>query len=203
VVIFTFFVQLFVPFILLFRTSSVWRAYPIFPIVYLFAIYALGEISHSMKVITKKMIINRKGLLTVFLAVNMALYFMANLYWFNNFFGNYTKTVDMYENTICQTAAKLIDQNVPRGSTIYLPDEMCFTLVSILFDEKKYDFISVRLDDPLNITSGDYVMILNSQKFLGVFNGDIQAMLHQELDEQQTEMVSPYSSSSPVLFLIK
>ncbi len=204
VVILTFFVQLFVPFVLLFRTSSVWRAYPIFPIVYLFAIYALVEISRSMKLITKKMIIDRKGLLTIFLTANMVLYFMSNFYWFSHFLSGYTKAVDMYETTICQAAAKIIGQKVPRGSTIYMPDEMCFTLVSILYDEDRYHFINVRLEDSKpNMISGDYVMILNSRQYLGVFNGDIQAMLMRELGEQQMEMVSPYSDSSPVLYLIK
>jgi hypothetical protein len=203
VVIFTFCVQLFVPFVLLYRTDSVWRAYPILPIVYLFTIYTLYEISRSMKLITKKMLVDRKGLLTIFLAVNTVLYFMFNFFWFVSYFGVYTKRADMYENTICQTAAELIDQNVPKGSTIYMPDEMCFPLVSVLYDERRYNFVNVRLEDPKpTLTSGDYVVILNSQKFSYNFNGDIQAMLQQKLGEQQTEMVSPPSDSSPNLYLI-
>jgi hypothetical protein len=204
VVIFTFCVQLFVPFVLLYRTDSVWRAYPILPIVYLFTIYTLYEISRSMKLITKKMFVDRKGLLTIFLTANMTLYFVLNFFWFVDFLSAYTERADMYENTICQTAAELISQNVPKGSTIYMPDEMCFLLVSVLYDENQYHFVNVPLAGPKpNVTSGDYVVILNSQKFSYDFKGDIQAMLLRELSEQQTEMVSLPSDTSPNLYLIK
>jgi len=205
VVIFIFFVQLVVPLVLFYRTTSAWRAYPVLPIVYLFAMFALVEISRSMKLITKKMIINRKGLLTIFLAANMALYFMINSYWFYHFFSSYTKTVDRYENTICETAAKIIGQNVPRDTTIYMPDEMCFSLVSILFDENHYHFIAVRSEDPkLNMVSGDYVMFFNSRQYLGPFNSDeIEAKILNELGEQNMELISSHSDSLPVLYLIK
>jgi hypothetical protein len=202
-VIFTFFIQLFVPFILLFRTSSVWRAYPILPLVYLFATYALFEISAAMKFVTREMIVKRKGLLTIFLSANMVLYFVTNLYWFVGFFGVYANPAHTYETDICYSAAKLIKQNVPRNSTVYLSDDMCLTLINILFDEDRYHLIGARPDFQLSLSQGEYVVLLNSRKFLGEFESDMQDQLLKQIEAGESELVSADSDSSPVLYLIK
>ncbi|MBI5351802.1 MAG: glycosyltransferase family 39 protein [Chloroflexi bacterium] len=205
VVIFTFSVQLLMPFVLLYRTESVWRAYPILPLVYLIAIFVLVEISCLMKWIARKAMPDRKNLFTVFMAVNLALYFMINLPWFGYFFSVYAKPEDTYENTTCHAAAELIAQKIPKGSVIYMAEELCFPLVSILYDSTgdQYHFVKVQSEDSLTgLKKGDYVLLFNSRNS-GYFLADLQVMLEQKLGEHQTEMVSPPYDTLPVLYLIK
>jgi hypothetical protein len=204
VVIFTFFTMLFIPFIILFRSTSVWRAYPILPIVYLFAIYGIVEISNLMRIFTKDFIVYRKDLFTIFLTTIMLLYFIINFSWFVKFLSSDTREEVIYENNICQTAAKLIDQHVPSGSTIFIPDEMCIPLISILFNENQYKFIDVRVDDPIaSMIPGDYVMILDSWQYPSYFNSDAEVMLQQRLSNLRVETVTQPDAALPILYLIR
>jgi hypothetical protein len=203
VVVFMFCVQLLVPFVLLYRTASIWRAQPIFPLVYLFTVFALVEFSCFMKWIAQWILTNQKGLFTVFMTVNLALYFMINLTWFDHFFSGYAKAEDTYENTTCHMAAKMIAQNVPKYSVIYIPDELCFPLITIRFDEKQYYFVNVQSEDSLaGLMPSNYVLLLNSYKF-GYFLSDIQTLLEREIGARQTETVAPPFDTLPVLYLIK
>jgi hypothetical protein len=133
----------------------------------------------------------------------MVLYFVTNLYWFVGFFSVYAKAANTYETDICYSAAKLVKENVPPDSTIHLSDEMCLTLINILFDEDRYRFIGARPDFQSSFGQGEYVVLLNSRKFLGEFDGDMQDQLRQQLEAGEFERVSTDSDSSPVLYLIK
>ena len=157
-----------------------------------------------MRIFTKDFIVYRKDLFTIFLTTIMLLYFIINFSWFVKFLSSDTREEVIYENNICQTAAKLIDQHVPSGSTIFIPDEMCIPLISILFNENQYKFIDVRVDDPIaSMIPGDYVMILDSWQYPSYFNSDAEVMLQQRLSNLRVETVTQPDAALPILYLIR
>lgn len=200
---FTFCILIVIPFVLLYRTTSVWRAYIILPLVYLFATYAISQGAKILKFLAKKYY-NRKGLRKYFLAAITLLYFIVSIPWFIEFSKVYLKKSTGYENTICQNAAVLINNFIPKGSTIYMPDEMCSPLVRILYDDDQYRFIPITPDTPKPVLDpGAYLIILNSQVYGGYFRENIQKIAEQIINEQNVQLVSMQATSQPVLYLIK
>jgi hypothetical protein len=203
IILFTFCFLLFVPFILLYRTASVWRAYIILPLIYLFATFLISQFAKFLKSITKKTY-NLKGLRKFFLVTITLVYFIVSIPWFIKFSDIYLKKTPIYENIICQYATNLINDNIPRGSTIMMPDELCFPLITILYDDDQYHFISITPDNPKPVvSSGSYLIVFNSQVYTGYFREDIQKIVEQTITEPNVQLISQQSTSRPVLYLIK
>jgi hypothetical protein len=193
---------LLIPFIILFRTTSVWRAYAILPIVYLLAVYSIVQISNLEKIITLRYLFKTKGLTIFFLTLNVILYLALTRNWYRAYFETYLTKSTNYETNTCQYAATLIDQNVPEGSTIYMPDEMCFDLISILYNPDQFHFVSITTDEPKKIFGGrSYLILFNSQRH-SYFAGDLQKKAEQIVAERKSELISEPSSTQPVLYLI-
>jgi hypothetical protein len=201
--IFTFLLLLFVPFVLLYRTESVWRAYVTLPLIYLFASFAISKVATYFKSITKK-IYDLKGLRNFFLVTITVIYFLVSIPWFNNFSEVYLKKRNIYENDICQYATALINSNIPKGSTIMMPDELCVPLITILYDSDQYQFNIIKSDTPEPlVASGSYLIIFNSYAHGGYYREDVQKIAEQIITEHPVKLVSLQSSSQPVLYVLK
>jgi hypothetical protein len=203
IIIFTFCVQLIIPLVILYRTASVWRAYIVLPIIYIFAVFSIAQIAKFLKFITKK-IYKRKGLRKSFLIGLTILYFILCIPWFVSFSKVYLRKSTGYESLVCQYAANLIYNNIPQGSTIYMPDEMCSPLISILYEDNRYRIIAITPDnlDPI-VDPGSYLIVFNSQDFGGYFRENIQKIAERILTERKVQLVSTQLTSRPVIYLIK
>ena len=203
ILFFTFCVLLFIPFVLLYRTASVWRAYVTLPLIYIFAAYSISRGASFFKSITKKNY-DLKGLRKFFLVVTTIIYFMVSIPWFINFSDIYMNKRNIYENAICQYATNFINTNIPRGSTIFMPDELCFPLITILYEDNQYRFISIKTDNPEPVVDpSSYLIIFNSQAHGTYFREDIQHIAEHIITEHPVELVSLQSTSQPVLYMIK
>lgn len=203
IIIVSLFTLLLIPFILLYRTTSVWRAYAILPIVYLLATLSIIQISKFEKLLIKKFWLKKKILLGYFLAANVLLYLTLTSNWFGAYFNSYLTKYTNYETSVCQSASLLIDHKIPPGSTVYLPDELCAPLISILYEKSLYNIVPVTSDSSEPITSeGGYLFLLNSQQF-GYFNETVQKKAEHIVAERNAELISDPSSTQPVLYLLK
>jgi hypothetical protein len=194
---------LLIPFILLYRTTSLWRSYAVLPIVYLLATFSIVQISKFEKFLTQKYLHKKKGVLNFFLAVNAVLYLIISSNWFISYFDTYLTKSTGYETSICQYAALLIDKNIPTGSTVYMPDEMCSPLIASQYEESQYHFVPITPDGPTQIVSaGSYLVLLNSQRY-GYFNESIQKKAEQIAVERNAVLISDPSCTQPVLYFLK
>jgi hypothetical protein len=195
---------LLVPLVLMYRTTSVWRAYGIVPIVYLLATYSLVQIAKLLKFVAEKYLISTKGLYKFFLAATFLLYLIFSYHWFSRFYETYLTKVDGYETHICQYADDQIKKRVESGSTIYMPEEMCFPLITSLYEDNEYQFIPIRSEEPIpNINPGSFLIILNSNRYTGYFREDLQQIAEQLANQHDKELLSPPSTTQPVLYFIK
>jgi len=194
-----------IPFVLLYRTTSVWRAYIVLPVVYLLVTYSLYQFAKLSKFVAKEYVSDRKGWLTIFLTAFVILYYIASYRWYvDSFQIVYQKRSASYESTICQYAANLINKQIPRGSTILFPEEMCYPLVTILYEDGQYLFVPIQADGPKpSAVPGSYIYLLNSEIYKGYFNKNIQETAQQIIAENNAELISNQSNSQPVLYLIK
>jgi hypothetical protein len=203
VIFFTFCILLFIPFVLLYRTASVWRAYVTLPLIYLFAAFFIAQAATFLKKITKKTY-RLKGLRKIFLVAITLIYFLVSIPWFLSYSKTYTEKWNVYENTICQYATNIINTKIPRGSTILMPDEMCFPLITVLYDSNQYQFISLKSDNARPVVNaGSYLIVFNSMAHSGYFRKDIQEIAEQITIDHPVELVSSQSTSQPVVYLIK
>ena len=205
IIITTLGVLILIPFVLLYRTTSVWRAYIVLPIIYLLVTYSLYQFAKLSKFVAKEYVYDRKGWLTIFLTAFVILYYFASYRWYiNSFQVVYQKKSASYESTICQYASNLINKKIPRGSTILFPEEMCYPLVTILYEDDQYLFVPIQAEGPKpSIVPGSYIYLLNSQIYTGYFNKNIQETAKQIITENNAELISFQSDSQPVLYLIK
>jgi hypothetical protein len=204
IIIVSLFTLLVIPFVVLYRTTSTWRAYACIPIIYLLATFSLYHFSKLEAFLTKKYsITKKKKLMQFFLITNCLLYLLLSVNWYKSFFDNYLVKLQTYETEICRSASHLIDENVPEGSTVFLPDEMCSPLIRILYDEDQYRFVSILPNGPeMSIERGHYLIILNAQYFKGVFNENIQKMAEKIIGENDAQLLSRPSTTQPILYLI-
>ena len=195
---------LLVPLVLMYRTTSVWRAYAIVPIVYLLATYSLVQIAKLLKFLTEKYLYSTKGLYKFFLVASFLLYLIFSYQWFSKFFDTYLTKVDGYETHICQYADDQIKKRVQFGSTIYMAEELCFPLITSLYEDNQYQFIPIRAEEPIpNINPGNFLVILNSNRYTGYFREDLQQIAEQLASEHDKELISPPSTTQPVLYFIR
>jgi hypothetical protein len=197
-------ILLLVPLVLFFRTTSVWRSYAIVPIVYLLTTFTLVQIAKLLKFLTEKYLYSTKGMYKFFLIVCLFLYLIFSYRWFNHFFDTYLTKSDGYETRICQYADDQIRKRVQAGSIIYIPEELCFPLITSLYDESQYQFIPIRAEEPKpNINPGSFLIVLNSNRYTGYFREDIQRIAEQLASEHDKELLSPPSTTQPVLYFIR
>jgi hypothetical protein len=203
IIFFTFCTLLLIPFVFLNRTTSVWRAYIILPLVYLLAAYSISYLSKFLKKIAK-IYFHRKVSRKLILVGMTLLYFIVSIPWFVAFFKVYMKKSTGYESTICQSAANLINIDIPRGSTILIPDELCAPLITVLYDNDQYHLIPITPDNQITVVKpGYYLIILNSQAYGGYFRENIQKIAEQIVTEHAAKSISAQSTSHPVVYLIK
>jgi hypothetical protein len=203
IIFFTFCTLLLIPFVFLYRTDSVWRAYIILPLVYLFAAYSISHLAKFLKKIAK-IYHHPKGLRKLSLVGITLLYFIVSIPWFVAFSKVYMEKSTGYESTICQYAANLINIDIPRGSTILIPDEMCAPLITVLYNNDQYHFIPITPDNQKPVVEpGFYLIILNSQAYGGYFKENIQKIAEQIITEHAVKSVSAQLTSRPVVYLIK
>jgi len=203
VIIFTFFILLLIPLVVIYRTGSAWRAYIILPMLYLFATYSITQAAEFLKYVTKSpQIIN--WLQKYSLAAFVLLYIFICIPWFINFSKVYATRGPRYENTICQNAADLIDSKISKGSTILMPNEMCFQLITIQYTGNQYNFVSLDTDNQPSVivNPGSYVILFHSQDYSGYFRPDIQKIAEQIIANHNGTMVSAQSPSQPVLYYL-
>jgi hypothetical protein len=203
IIFFTFCILLVIPFVFLYRTDSVWRAYIILPLVYLFAAYSISYLSKFLKKIAK-IHFHPKGLRKLLLVGMTLLYFIVSIPWFVAFSKVYMEKSTGYESSICQSAANLINNDIPSGSTILMPDEMCAPLITVLYNKDQYHFIPITPDNQNPVVEpGYYLIILNSQAYGGYFKEDIQKIAERIVTEHSAKSVSAQSTSRPVVYLIR
>lgn len=203
IIFFTFCTLLLIPFVFLYRTDSVWRSYIILPLVYIFATYSISHLTKFLKKIAK-IYWHPKGMRKFFLAGITLLYLLVCIPWYVTFSKAYLKKSNGYETIICQYAANLINIDIPRGSTILMPDEMCAPLITVLFNKDQYHFIPITPDNQKPVVEpGFYLIILNSQAYGGYYRENIQKIADQIVIEHPVKSVSTLSTSRPVVYLIK
>lgn len=204
IIIITLATLLLIPFVLLYRTTSVWRAYAILPIIFLLITFSLVQIAKMLKFITKKYLFHKKGLLKIYLIISVILFFLMSINWFGLYFDHYLDKPKNYETKICQYASDLIDTTIPIGATIYLPDEMCAPLITIMYRDNQYRFMPVTTDNNLTEpATGSFFIILNSQNFGGYHVQEIQENAERIIADTDAELISQYSATQPVVYLIR
>ncbi len=195
---------LLIPFVLLYRTSSVWRAYAILPIIFLFVTFSLVQIAKFFKFITQKYIFHKRGLLKIYLCMSIILFFLLSINWFGLYFEKYLDKSNGYETRICQYASELIDKTIPAGATIYLPDEMCAPIIKVLYTEDQYKFLPITADVNLpEVINGSFLVLLNSQNYGGYHVKQIQENSERIIANTNAALVSEYSSTQPVVYVIR
>ncbi len=195
---------LLIPFVLLYRTSSVWRAYAILPIITLFVTFTLFQIANFFKFITQKYIFQKKGLLKIYLSTSVILFFLVSINWFGSYFEKYLDKSNGYETRICQYASELINRTIPAGATIYLPDEMCAPIIRVLYTDDQYTFLPITADTNLpEVVKGSFIVLLNSQNYGGYHVSKIQDNSEKIIADTDAALVSEYSSTQPVVYVIR
>ncbi len=195
---------LLVPLVFVYRTTSVWRSYGVLPIVYLLATYALVQIVKLLTFLTQKYLFSTKGLFKFFLSIAFFLYLIFSLPWFSQFLKTYLTKVNGYETRICQYAKDQIDNRVQTGSTIFMPEELCFPLITSLYQDDQYQFVPIRSEEPLpNVTPGTFLVILNSNMYTGYFREDLQKLAEQIASQHDKELLSPATNGQPLLYFIR
>jgi hypothetical protein len=203
IIIFTLGVLLLIPFILLYRTSSVWRSYAILPIVYLLATFSLVQIAKLEARLTQEYVLEKKDRLNFFLTVNFVLYLVLAGSWFASYFDAYLTKSTGYETTICQPTVQLINKHVPAGSTIYLPDELCAPLITVQYEPGQYRFVPITASGPEEIASGGgYLVLLNSQRF-GYYVEALQKRAEQLVAGHDSQLITDPLATQPVLYVLK
>jgi hypothetical protein len=202
VILLVFCLQLLIPFVVLARSTSVWRSLILLPIAYLLTIYCIFEIARFFEYLIVEFVEKRKGLLNYFMLGVLGIYAITTIPWYSAFLSVYGKETTDYGTIICKRAADLIRQDVPIGSTVFIPDEMCRQISTVLFREDQYHIVLVRPEDPIpSATPGDYLILFNSQVF-SPYKANIQFMLQSIVWEKNAQLVSPNAAASPVLYSI-
>jgi len=192
-----------IPQVVIYRGGSIWRSYGVLPIIFMIATYAIAQLSNLEKFLTEKFLHKKKDLYNFFLIGNLLIYLLISVPWFSHYMKTYLARPDTYENNICQYAANLIDQRVPAGSTIIMPDEMCFALITMLYDENHYHFIPIGEGDPKPTdVQGTYLVIFNSINYGGYLDST-QKTAEQIVAENPVDRLTLPSTTQPVLYYIK
>jgi hypothetical protein len=192
-----------IPQVLIFRGGSIWRSYGVLPIIFMIATYAIAQFSNLEKYLTEKYFYTKMNMYNFFLIGNLLIYLWISYPWFSHYMNIYLAREESYENNICQSAGKLIDQRVPPGSKIMMADEMCFPLVTMLYDENQYHFIAIKAEDPKPIvTPGTYLIIYNSRNYIW-YQESMQKTAEQIIAEHDVDQITLSSTTQPVLYYIK
>lgn len=131
------FMVMFIPVVILFRTTSIWREYSFLPSIYILS--TIGLVQFSV-LISKIIIFIKKNLVDLIIIFFLIIYFLSFVKFFS-FYKNshFTKEPDIYE-TYCKKTADYINKNISKDSLILLPDEMGQSLISILiWNDYKYE----------------------------------------------------------------
>lgn len=112
IILLTLFMLLFIPFVVLYRITSVWRSYAILPVVYMLSVYALFQFSKIVNFIISKFPLLSKIPKNYLWALSALIYVLISFHWFNSFLDFYLLKRDGYETSICQFADNLIDKNI-------------------------------------------------------------------------------------------
>lgn len=203
VILLTLLTLLVIPLIILFRTSSVWRAFAILPLVYLLISLALSQTADFLHRQMDTQFNAPKGMGRILLGGLALVYLLATLPWYFHFLDTYLAwNRDSYENQICQSARDLIDAQVPPGSTVLMADELCFPLVSVQFDPQQYTFVPIQENfSPAGDLHKTYLVSLNAGRFAeGPYIPEYQAVVDRLIQDNAAQRISPPAGESPVLY---
>ncbi len=204
IILFTFSILLLIPLVILYRSASAWRAYIVLPMIYLFATYSIFKGAEFLKYVTKAPHFFA-GLQKYYLPTIILLYFIVCIPWFIDFSKALATRGPRYENTICQYATDLINSEIPKGSTILMPNEMCFQLITIRYVGDQYHFVSIDTGNsaPVVVNPGSYIVLFNSQEQGGYYRADDQKIAEQIIADHNGTMISPQATSQPVVYHLK
>lgn len=128
------FVLMFVPIVVLSRTTSIWREIGFLPSIYIISAIGAGFIAEKITKIKYFLLYKKRAYIILLL-----IYLSSFIYFFNIYYKYILIKEDNVYETYCKKTADYIELNIPKKTIILLPNEMCNQLISIaLLDKYKY-----------------------------------------------------------------
>ena len=200
VIIGTLVVVLIIPEVILYRSSSVWRSYGSWPLIYLIAIYAFSQI---VNLFTFSQF--WKGIPRFVLSLCLLAYFLISFSWFRTFGPFYIEPVIDYSTGICKSVLDTIDKRIPEGSTIFIPYEMCYHHIVVMYDNNEYNFIPITEDfDKSQVVPDTYLVVFNSFRYIGgPYDENLQNLAVQILQEHNYDVITTVTTAFPDIYAIR
>ena len=156
------YIIMFIPIVVLYRFSSVWREFGFLPTIYILSslgiYFIFKSISHLIGIFTsvRLEVSSRPLILTLILII----YFLSWSHFYTLYFDHHLKKDPQVYETYCKKTADYISKNIPPNTLTLLPNEMCKDLIAVvLWDKYRYGVYS-------NESDLEYLMQDNRKKTL-------------------------------------
>jgi hypothetical protein len=134
------YVLMFIPIVVLYRFTSVWREFGFLPTIYMLAAIGLVAlqkiISRLIRLIQSKKTHDYSNIILIIIAV---IFFVSWYYFYSRYYDNHLKNEPNIYETYCKKTSDYILKNIKPKTLILLPNEMCNDLIKIsLWDKYNY-----------------------------------------------------------------
>lgn len=132
------YVVMFIPIVVLYRFTSVWREFGFLPTIYIlssFGVYLLYKlITRLTRIVTPQPL--RPNSQLIALVIIIATYFTSWYYFYAQYFNYHLKKEPKIYETYCKKTAEYISKTIPANTLIILPNELCNSLITIALGNK-------------------------------------------------------------------